>query len=652
MPALGAKGLVKAYGDRAIVTGADLTLEVGERVGLVGVNGSGKSTLARMLVGLVEADAGEVTLPRGSRLEYLEQEPDLDADATAVDVAVSGLRDWAEAMRAHEAASAALDSGAGDTERHLEAQANAAAAIERAGGWDVQHKAEAILGHLGVRDPSKTVGTMSGGERRRVALARLLVAAPDVAVLDEPTNHLDVATIEWLEDYLAEQFTGALLLITHDRYLLDRVVTRTLELERGVVHSYDGGWDAYLVAKSDREAHEQRVEANRQNFLRRELEWLRRQPKARTTKSKSRVARAEQALADGPAASRGAAVISAAATRTGKTLLETRDLAVDIGGARVVDDLSLTMKQGDRIGIIGPNGAGKTTLLRALLGQLEPAAGSVVRGANTAVAYLDQSRAGLVDDKSIFDNVAEGRAQIEVGDQAMPVRTYLQRFLFSVPEQGRAVGTLSGGERARVALARVLREKTNLIVLDEPTNDLDVTTLAALEAALLDFGGSALVVTHDRWFLDRIASSILAFEGDGRVVHVHGGYDDYRTWQARDRAEAEAREAAEAAKRARKKAGADSAPSNAVSAAPAPDAEPAAKKLTFTERHELEGLLERIDAAEEKVAAIEADIAAPSFVDLGHAEQAALADNLAAARAEADALVERWTELEARSELG
>ena len=640
MPILGGQSLYKSYGDRDILADASLTIEAGDRLGLVGSNGSGKTTLARILAGIEEPDQGEVTRGRDITLAYLTQNPVMDPDSAPVDVVLAGLDAWSDAMAEHERISAALGEPDADFDTLLAKQEAAAATVERLGGWDLRYQAETMLGHLGVPPDGRTVGTMSGGERRRIALARVLIARPDIAVLDEPTNHLDIPTIEWLERYLIERFTGALLLITHDRYLLDRIVNRTVELDRGQVYSYEGGWEEYLIGHAERMARSQKAEHTRQNFLRRELEWLSRQPKARTTKQKARVDRAHAVIdADGPLKDKGA-VIAVGATRTGKTVLDAQKLSVDIGGNRLVKDLTLMLGKGERIGIIGPNGAGKTTMIRALLGELEPSAGKVVIGKNTKIAYLDQTRAGLDDDDSVFNNVAEGQTQVTLGDNTMEMRSYLYRFLFDNEAQKRVVGTLSGGERARVALARVLREAANLVVLDEPTNDLDVITLAALEASLLDFGGTALVVTHDRWFLDRVATAILSFEGNGRVVHVHGTYADYQAWRTHD----EARVAAEA--EANKPA------TPAESAKPAAKAKNKVKRkgLTFAEKLELEGLMEKVSEAEEQVETLEAGLNSPTFGDRPYQEQAEYAEQLAAAKATAETLVERWTELESRNE--
>jgi ATP-binding cassette subfamily F protein uup len=644
VPVLSAQGLSKRYGERVILDGVSFALDAGERAGLVGSNGSGKSTLARMLAGMEDADAGLVVKGRDLRLAYLAQEPVLAPGETALDIVLAGMTEWTRAVARHDELSAAIHAGAGDMDALLAAQAAVAADVERLGGWNLRHEAEAVLGHLGIADPGRRAGAMSGGERRRVAMARLLVARPDVGILDEPTNHLDVDTIEWLERYLGERFRGALLLITHDRYLLDRVATRTFELERGVLYGYDGGWEDYLAAKAERQAHAERVESNRQNFLRRELDWLRRQPKARTTKQKARIDRAEDAMERGPAPRARDARVRLSGVRSGHLVLAVENLAIELGGRRLVDGLDLHLGKGERIGIVGPNGCGKTTLLRVLLGELAPAAGTVRVGSNTRIAYLDQNRTGLDDERTVFDTVGDNRMNVRVGDAEITVHSYLERFLFAGPAQQQKIGSLSGGERARVALARLLAESTNLVILDEPTNDLDVTTLAALEEALLDFGGTVLVATHDRWFLDRVATSILGFEpgadGTSRVTHVQGGYQDYLAYR-----EARARErAAEEAAAARPARPATS----ASAAAPAP--KKATRGLKYGEKLELEGLMERVEAAESAVAALEAELAAPGFYDRDYKAQQAFMDRLAEARSEAETLVARWLELESRKD--
>src|SRR4051812_13708241 len=375
VPVLTAQDLHKSYGVQQILCGVTLTIRTGERVGLVGNNGSGKSTLARILGGVEAPDTGTVSRRRGADVAYLDQDPAFEGTLTPRDVVQAGLAAWSEAKARHEQASASLGRGEGDLAALLDAQTSAAADVERLGGWDMTHRVEAILGHVGVLRPDAPMSTLSGGERRRTALARILVARPALAILDEPSNHLDVETVEWLEGYLLGEYEGALLLITHDRYLLDRVAERTLEIDQGLVHSYDGGYWEYLEAKAERLAHEARTEQNRQNFLRRELEWLRRQPKARTTKQKARIQRAEEARAVVAPRAEKTAVLALDATRTGKTILELRKLTLSIGGRTLAKDLDFILTPGERLGVVGRNGTGKTTLLKAILGEIAPASG-------------------------------------------------------------------------------------------------------------------------------------------------------------------------------------------------------------------------------------------------------------------------------------
>ncbi len=632
MTILTVKDVRRSYGTRDVLQGATFGIEAGERLGVVGRNGSGKTTLARIVAGDEVPDSGEVVRASQLRVGVLRQEPRFEPGRTAVQAVLDGRPQWRAAIAAHEAASAALERGDGDIDALVSQQAEAAAKVEEHGGWDKRHEAEAVLGHVGITNVEAVVDTMSGGERRRVALARLLVADPDLAIMDEPTNHLDIGAIEWLERYLSERYRGALLLITHDRYLLDRVVSRTLEVADGVVHSYAGGWGDYLEAKAERQAHAERVDANRRNFLRRELEWLRRSPKARTTKSKSRIDRAHAAIDAAPARADRDASIEVGHVRSGSTILEAQDVTVKVAGRTLVEGLTLRLSKGERIGILGPNGCGKTSLLRVLTGQAEPDAGQVVLGKNTKIAQLDQLRTGLPDDVKVYDVVAEGRSRIALGGRELDVRSYLEHFLFDTTAQQKKVGVLSGGERARVALARTLRQDANVLVLDEPTNDLDVSTLAALEEALLSFPGTALVVTHDRWFLDRFATSILAFEGTN-LVQYPGGFSDW----------AERRDARPAVE--------DEGSAKAIKPAKVEPAKveptPAKKKgLTYAERIELEGLLEKVDEAETRVQTLEDEATQQSFYARPEPEQRAHFEALQAAKAEAEALASRWTELE------
>ncbi len=631
MTLIAARALVKSYGARTLLGGVDVVIREGERVGLVGLNGSGKTTLCRVLGGIEPPDGGEIMRARGASIATLEQQPSFAPGLTARQAVSLGLRAWTEARDRHVAVSQRLARGDGDTGALLDAQAAAAADVERLGGWERDHEVDTLLRHLSVPDPGVLVERSSGGERRRVALAQILIARPDLAILDEPTNHLDVETIAWLEEYLIDEHPGALLLVTHDRYLLDRVATRTLEIDRGEVHDYSGGYGRFLEAKAERQAQAARAESNRQNFLRREIEWLRRQPRARTTKQKARIERAVAARDLAPPPVDRVAELSFEATRSGKTILELHGLAVDVPGRRLIDGLDLVLQQGERLGIVGRNGTGKTSLLRVIVGELTAAAGSVVLGKRTRVAYFDQERSNLDPEKTVFENVAGDQSRIEIGGEVLDTRSWLERFSFDVHQQRQPVSSLSGGERARVALAKLLRQSANLVIFDEPTNDLDVATLAALEQMLVDHRGTTLVVTHDRWFLDRVATAILHLDGSGRALRYPGNYDTFQRLRAERLAQVAAERAVPAAlDRTTKKA-----------VLPRQGQSP-------RERAELDAVVVAIEMGERSVAELEVALGDPALYvqggDAGKAKRAALQ----AARAEVERLTARWMELEER----
>jgi ATP-binding cassette subfamily F protein uup len=672
MPALGAQHLRKSFGTHVVLEDATFTLARGERVALIGANGAGKSTFAKILAGAEVADGGTVSVRRGLTIRYVAQEPVLDPLKSAKEVVEDALTAWRAATTRHAEVSALLGASGGkavaEHDAWLAEQAELDDSIVRLGGWHRGHEAMEFLHQLGVLDVDRPCGERSGGERRRIALAQMLVASPDIAILDEPTNHLDAETAEWLEDHLANEYQGALVLVTHDRYFLDAIAQRIIELERGKLVSYAGSYSDYLMKKAEMIAQEDRVESNRQNILRREREWLSRGPKARTTKQKARIHRAH-ALEAETAANAGrpgeVTLASAQTSRQGKTILELHGVSVGVGDPpRVLTrPFDLIMTSADRIGIVGPNGAGKTTLVRAILAAVEEVRtgvrpegaptvveGKIVAGKNTKVAYLDQARAGLEDDKSIFDDVrgASGSTVVNLGTkgmEALDLRAYLELFLFDPQKQRQKVGALSGGERARVALAKTLRQGANLLVFDEPTNDLDLPTLAALEEMLDGYPGSVLVVTHDRAFLDRVATAILSFEvdpeGGPSIVERHaGGYEDYVSHKREERQ----RRAADAKRDAKR--GKSEAPPPPAKATPA--AKPIKSTLTYAERLELDGILPAIDAAETAGRALEAELADPALYTTRGSEVTALQGKLDAAKREAARLVARWEALEVK----
>jgi ATP-binding cassette subfamily F protein uup len=629
----------KHYGPQRVLDGVTFTVDDRDRIGLVGRNGSGKSTLVRLLVAAVAGDAaevpdaGEIARQRALTFAYVPQEPRLEPGRSVLETVRDGLAAHAAAVERLAGIEARLDRLAGDElAAALAEQAALHDRIAELGGWDQDHKVRELAAALRLPPLDAPIDPLSGGERRRVALARALIGAPALLALDEPTNHLDAATVDWLEGRLVAH-RGALLLVTHDRYFLDRVATRILELDRGALHAYDGGYTRFLEQQAARLSDEAGRERARASFVRRELDWIRRGPSARGTKQKARVSRFDQAVAAAPGAGDRVAgpptLRLPDGGRLGKTVLELRGLGASAGGRRLFSDLTLVMKPGDRIGVVGPNGAGKTTLVKTITGERAPDEGEVIVGVNTRMAYLDQGRAELRDDRSVLDEVAGDNDHVFVGGEAIHVRTFLRMLLFDDRTADMPVGALSGGERNRVQLARLLRRGGNLLLLDEPTNDLDLMTLGVLEDALIEFPGCAIVVSHDRWFLDRVATAILALEEDGSAVLYEGDYASYAA-----RARSAAREATPAA----------------AARAPAPRRpSPDPRRLTFKEQHELAGIAAAIEAAESRVAALERDLADPELYRARGAEVPSLIASLDEARAAVEALYARWQTLDTRT---
>jgi ATP-binding cassette subfamily F protein uup len=654
---LHAAALGLSYGSRTILEGLTLTLDEGERVGLVGVNGSGKSSLLRILAGAMAPDRGEVQLRRGAAVAWLPQEPEFPPGATVASVLEVARAPLQEALAAHAAIAARLESerDEGAHVRLLGELARLAERVEALGGWDTAHEARRLLDRLGVKDWERPVAELSGGTRKRVAVARVLLSRPDLLLLDEPTNHLDADTVDWLEEEL-DRLPGALLLVTHDRYFLDDLVDRIVEITPGGgVASFPGNYEAYLEQKLLAEEQGTSAAHKRERWIAQEVAWLRRGVEARRTKSKARIQRARRLMAErGPARPRVAAFQVAAPPRLSQTVLEAHGVSKRYGDRRVLDGVELLLQRGDRVGIVGPNGVGKTTFLRVLLGEVAPDAGKVVQGPRTRIAYYDQERARLDPEQTVYEAAgggppgaagASGEAFVELAGRRVALRDYLDDLLFPPPMQRMQVKALSGGERNRLLLARLFLEGANVVVLDEPTNDLDLVTLNVLERLLLEFDGSVLIVTHDRYFLDKVATSILAFEGDGRAVRYPGNYETYR--RLREQSEAAPGEGADAGTAGR---GAGGGPLVAAAARPGAEADaPRARrpgKLSFREQRELEGMEAALLAAEGRKAALEAALADPGTYRTDGARVPALRAELAEVAATVDRLYARWQELE------
>ena len=521
----------KFYGpDRRVLANISLSFLPGAKIGVLGPNGAGKSTLLRIMAGREEPSSGVAQLAPGATVGLLEQEPWLDPEKDVrgnVEDGVRALRDLLDRFAATSAAFAEPDV---DVDALLAEQGHIQEEIDRRGAWTLDATLDSAMDALRLPDGDRDVTTLSGGERRRVALCRLLLGAPDLLLLDEPTNHLDTESVAWLERSLAE-YAGTVVAVTHDRYFLDNVAGWILELDRGRGIPFKGNYSSWLEQKQARLAAEEKEESARRRTLARELEWVRASPKARHAKSKARLAGYERLLADERDVRLDRVEIHIpAGPRLGDTVVEADGVAKAYGDRVLFDDLAFSLPPGGIVGVVGPNGAGKTTLLRLIVGEEQPDSGVLRLGDSVALAYVDQSRAGLEPDASVWKEISGGHDTIELGTREVNSRQYVSWFGFTGSDQQKRIKDLSGGERNRLHLAKLLRSGGNVLLLDEPTNDLDVDTLRALEEALLAFAGCAVVVSHDRWFLDRVATHILAFEGDSQVTWYEGSWQEYADW--------------------------------------------------------------------------------------------------------------------------
>ncbi len=524
------KGLGKVHPpDHVVLKDIWLSFLPGAKIGVLGLNGSGKSSLLRIMAGEDRAFLGEAFQAEGTTVGFLQQEPRLDPAKTVLGNVEEGVAETRSLLNRYDEINARFgeDLSPAEMDKVLEEQGKVQDRIEAIGGWDLDSRVELAMDALRLPPPDADVTTLSGGERRRVALCRLLLRSPDLLLLDEPTNHLDAESVAWLELFL-KNYAGTVVAVTHDRYFLDNVAGWILELDRGHGIPWQGNYSSWLEQKQNRLVQEEKAESKRQRTLQRELEWIRMSPRARQAKGKARLNAYEALLQEDTAQKLDQVEIYIPpGPRLGDIVVESRGLRKAYDDQLLMDDVNFTLPRGGIVGVIGPNGAGKTTLFRMIVGQEQPDGGTLRLGETVQVGYVDQSRDALGADRSVWEEITGGNDEVELGQRTVASRAYVSWFNFKGRDQQRKVGSLSGGERNRVHLAKLLKRGSNLLLLDEPTNDLDVDTLRALEEALLSFAGCAVVISHDRWFLDRIATHILAFEGDSKVVWFEGNYQDY-----------------------------------------------------------------------------------------------------------------------------
>ncbi|GAB2872928.1 ATP-binding cassette domain-containing protein [Pseudoduganella ginsengisoli] len=628
-----------AFGHFALLDQAEFSLETGERVGLIGRNGTGKSSLLKIISGRFKLDDGLLVMQQGLKIAYVEQEPEFDPEMTVFDAVASGMGDLQALLKEYDALTGQF--GQGNDEALMERMHDIQVKLDAADAWNLKNKVEQTLDRLNL-GPDAQMKTLSGGMKKRVALARALVSAPDVLLLDEPTNHLDFMSILWLEGLLRD-FKGSVLFITHDRSFLDNVATRIIELDRGRLLSYPGNFSQYQTRKQEQLAIEEVENAKFDKFLAQEEVWIRKGVEARRTRNEGRVRRLER-LREQRAVRRDqqgqVRLEVASGERSGKIVAELENVSKSFGDKAIVRDFTATIMRGDKIGLIGANGAGKTTLLKLILGEETPDHGTVKQGTKLAVAYFDQMRAQLNEEASLMDTISPGSDWVEINGQRKHVMSYLGDFLFA-PERARSpVRTLSGGERNRLLLARLFAKPANVLVLDEPTNDLDIDTLELLEELLEDYSGTVFLVSHDRMFLDNVVTQVIVAEGQGKWREFVGGYTDWE--RVRDTvapALAPIKAAAKAAAKAEQPA-----------ATAAPAAAPAKqKKLSYKEQRELEELPGKIAALEDEQTALTLQLSDPDFYKKNAAEARRVQERIEHIELELMEALERWEAIESRT---
>lgn len=522
-------GKVLPHNNKVILKDIYLSFFYGAKIGIIGLNGSGKSTLLKIIAGVEKSYRGEVVWAPGYTVGYLEQEPQMDPDKTVIEVVREGVQEVMDLLKEYEEVNMKFMEPMSDDEMNdlIARQGELTEQIEHVGGWDIDAKLERAMDALQCPPEDAKISTLSGGERRRVALCRLLLREPDVLLLDEPTNHLDTESIQWLEAHL-QQYKGTVIAVTHDRYFLDNVAGWILELDRGEGIPWKGNYSSWLDQKSRRLAMEEKQESKRRKTLERELEWVRMAPKARQAKQKARIGAYEKmASADTKEKEANLEIYIPNGPRLGNHVIEFHDVSKAYGDRLLFEHLDFVLPPAGIVGVIGPNGAGKTTLFRLIMGLEQPSSGDISIGETVKLSYVDQQHSSIDPEKTVYQTIARDSEFVRLGNREVPARTYVSRFNFSGADQEKKCGILSGGERNRLHLALTLKDEGNVILLDEPTNDVDVNTIRALEEGLENFAGCAVVVSHDRWFLDRIATHILAFEGDSQVYFFEGSYSEY-----------------------------------------------------------------------------------------------------------------------------